>query len=88
MSEIADMLKRESYDNVKTKTDKNTMKCKLHVMQSVLSFDLDDSIPSLLGLKKQEYLFGKFTASRIVDIMGFITINIHCYIISGVKDNS
>ena len=30
---------------------------------------------------------GKHTANKIVDIMGFNTINIHCNIICGVKDN-
>ena len=30
---------------------------------------------------------GKFTTQKIDDIMGFSTINIHCNIISGAKDN-
>ena len=33
------------------------------------------------------YKKGECTSQKIVDIMGFSTINIHCNVISGVKDN-
>ena len=34
------------------------------------------------------YEQGKYTSQKIIDIMSFSTINIHCNLISGVKDNS
>ena len=59
----------------------------MDVLQSILNFNLDNSIASLLGIEKQVYHFGKNTANKIVDTIGFNTINIHCNTISGIKDN-
>ena len=47
----------------------------------------ENSTAPLLGLRKTVYKKGKYTSQKIVDIMGFNTINIHCNVISGVKDN-
>ena len=63
------------------------MKCKMEIKQGVLSFDVENSIGSLLGFRKVLYRAGTYTSQKIVDIMGFNTINIHCNIISGAKDN-
>ena len=52
-----------------------------------VDFDVDNSIASLLGVKEQNYSTGIYTANKIVDIMGFNTINIHFNFISGIKDN-
>ena len=63
------------------------MKCKMEIKQGALSFDVENSIGSLLGFRKVLYRAGTYTSQKIVDIMGFNTINIHCNIISGAKDN-
>ena len=55
--------------------------------QGALSFDVENSIASLQGFRKVNYKKGKYTSQKIVDIMGFSTINIHCSVISRVKDN-
>ena len=55
--------------------------------QGALSFDVDNSIAPLLGFGKIVYKQAKYTSQKIIDIMRFSTINIHCNIISGVKDN-
>ena len=44
-------------------------------------------VASLLGFDEQIYSRGKYTTNKIIDIMGFNTINIHCNIISRAKDN-
>ena len=59
--EIADIIKQETYGNVIIliiQADKKTMKSKMHEIQSVLSFHLDNSIASLLGSKTQLNHFG------------------------------
>ena len=58
----------------------------MEIKQRALSFDVDNSIASLLGFRKVVYKPGKYTSQKIIDIMGFSTINIHCNLISGVKD--
>ena len=88
MSEIADIIKKETYGNVTIEADKNAMKYNMHVIQRVLSFDTDNSVALLLVFKKQVHLFVIYTASIIFDIRGFITININCIFISGMKDYS
>ena len=55
--------------------------------QGVIDFDLEKSVESLLGFDRQLYSRGKYTTNKIIDIMDFKTINIHCKIISGAKDN-
>ena len=67
--------------------DQNTMKCKMEIKQGVLSFDVENSIGSLLGFRKIFCRAGTYTSQKIFDIMGFDTINIHCNIISRAKDN-
>ena len=52
-----------------------------------LEFDIENSIAPLLGFRKVVYKQGKYTSQKIIDIMGFSTINVHCNVISGVKDN-
>ena len=41
----------------------------------------------ITGLQKNSLKKGKYTSQKTVDTMGFSTINIHCNVISGVKDN-
>ena len=57
------------------------------IKHGAISFDIRNSIASLLGFRKIVYKKGKYKSQTIVDIMGFITNNIHCNVISGVKDN-
>ena len=85
--EIAEILKEETNGNVIIEPKKNTMKCKMEVLQGVIKFDVENSVASLLGFDKQIYSRGKYTTNKIIDIMGFNTINIHCNIISKAKDN-
>ena len=87
LSEIAEIIKEETEGNVIIEVDKNTMKCKMEIKQGVLSFDVENSMRSLLGFRKVLYRAGTYTSQKIVDIMGFNTINFHCNIISGAKDN-
>ena len=61
------------------------MKCLMEINQGAISFDVENSIASLLGFRKAVYKQGKYTSQKIVDIMGFSTINILCNVISGVK---
>ena len=85
--EIAELLKEETNGNVKIESDKNTMKSLMEVKQSAINFDIENSIAPILGFRKIVNEQGKYTSQKIVDIMGFSTINIHCNVISGVKDN-
>ena len=59
----------------------------METKQGSLNFDIENSIAPLLGFRKIVYKQGKNTFQKIIHIMGFSTINIHCYVISGVKDN-
>ena len=85
--EIAELMKEETNGNVIIESDKNTMKSLMEVKQGAINFDIKNSIAPLLGFRKIVYKKGKYTSQKIVDIMGFSTINIHCNVISGVKDN-
>ena len=85
--EIAELIKEETNGNVIIESDKNTMKSLIEVKQGAINFDIENSIAPLLGFRKLVYEQGKYTSQKIVDIMGFRTINIHCNVISGVKDN-
>ena len=53
----------------------------MEIKQGAINFDLENSIAPLLGFRKIVYKEGKFTSKKIVDIMGFSTINIHCNVI-------
>ena len=87
LTEIAELIKDETDGIVIIEPDKNTMKCLMEIKQGTVSFDVENSIASLLGFRKAVYKQGKYTSQKIVDIMGFSTINIHCNVISGAKDN-
>ena len=63
------------------------MKCFMEKKQGAIKFDVENTIFSLLGFRKAVYKQGKYTSQKIVDIMGCSTINFHCNVISGVKDN-
>ena len=87
LTEIAELIKVETEGNVIIEPDMNTMKWKMEIKQGALSFDVENSIASLLGIRKVVHKQGKYTSQKIIDIMGFSTNNIHCNVISGVKDN-
>ena len=86
LTDIAELIKEETDGNVIIEPDRNTMISRMEIKQGALSFDVENSIASLLGFRKVVYKKGKYTSQKIVDIMGFSTINIHCNVISGVKD--
>ena len=87
LTDTAELRKEETNGNIIIEPDKNTMKCLMEKKQGVISFDVENSIAALLGFRKIVYEQGKYISQKIVDIMGFSTINIHCNVISGVKDN-
>ena len=87
LTEIAELIKEETDGNVIIELDKNTMKCLMEIKQGAISFDIENSLASLLGFRKIIYKKGRYKSQKIIDIMGFSTINIHCNIISGAKDN-
>ena len=87
LTDIAELLKKETDGNVIIEPDKNTMKCLMEIKQGALSFDIENSLASLLGFRKVIYKKGRYKSQKIIDIMGFSTINIHCNVISGAKDN-
>ena len=86
LTEIAELIKEETNGNVIREPDKNTMKSLMEIKQGAINFDIENSIAPLLGFRKIVNK-GKYTSQKIVDIMGFSTINIPCNVISGVKDN-
>ena len=85
--EVAELINEETNGNVIIEPDKNTMKYMMEIKQGSLNFDIENSIAPLLGFRKIVYKQGKYISRKIIDIMGFSTINIHCNVISGVKDN-
>ena len=63
------------------------MKILIEIKQGAINFDIENSIAPLLGFRKIVYKKVKYTSQKIVDNMGFCTINFHRNVISGVKDN-
>ena len=86
LTEIAELIK-ETKGNGIIEPDRNTMKCKMEIKQGAINFDVENSIASLLGFRKKVYEQTKYASQNFIDIKGFSTINIHCNVISGVKDN-
>ena len=86
LTEIAELRKEETAGNVIIEADKNTMKIIMEIKQGTLSFDVENSIASFLGFRKIVYKPGNNTSQKVIDIIGFSTISIHCSVISGVKD--
>ena len=86
LTEIAELTKEETNGNIIIESDKNTMKCLLEIKQGAINFDIENSIAPFLGFRKIVYKQLKYTSQKIIDIMGFSTISIHCNVLSGVKD--
>ena len=59
LTDIAESIKDETDCNVIIEPDKNTMKCLMEIKQGALSFDIENSIASLLGFRKIVYKKGK-----------------------------
>ena len=87
LTDITELIKEETDGNVIIEPNKNTMKCLMEIKQGAISFDVENSIASLLGFRKIVYKKGKYISQKIVHIMVFSTVNIHSNVISGVKDN-
>ena len=85
--EIAELIKEETNGNVIIEPEKNIMKSLMETKQGAINFDIENSIAPLLGFRKIVYEQGKYTSQKTIDFMGFGTINIHCNVISDVKDN-
>ena len=66
LTDIADLIKEEVDGNVIIEPDKNTMKCIKEIKQGGLSYDVENSIASLLGFRKIFYKKGKFTSQKII----------------------
>ena len=86
LTDIAELIKEETDGNFIIELDKNTMKCLMEIKQGALSFDIENSLASLLGFRKIIYKRGRYKSQKIIDIIDFNNINIHCNIISGGKD--
>ena len=52
LTDIAELIKKETDGNDIIEPDKNTMKCLREIKLEVLSFDIENSIASLLGFRK------------------------------------
>ena len=87
LTEIAELIKKETNGIDIIEPDKNTMKSLMEIKQGAINFDIENSIAPLLGFRKIGYKKGKYTSQKIVDIMDFSTINNQYNLISGVKDN-
>ena len=87
LTDIAELIKEETDGNVIIGPDKNTMKCLMEIKQGALSFDIENSLALLLEFRKIIFKKGRYKSQKIIDFMGFSTINIHCNVISGAKDN-
>ena len=86
--EIAELInKEETNGNVIIEPDKNTMEGIMEIKQCSLNFDIENSIDPLLGFRKIVFKQGKYTSQNVIDFMSFSTIDIHCNVISVVKDN-
>ena len=59
LTEIAELIKEETDGNVIIEPDKNTMKCLMEIKQGTISFDVENTIASLLGFRKAVYKQGK-----------------------------
>ena len=55
LTDIAELIKEETDGNVIIEPDKNTMKCLMEIKQGALSFDIENSLASLLGFRKIIY---------------------------------
>ena len=88
LADKAEFIEKETGSNVIIQWDKNTMKCMMELKRVAISFDVDNSIASLPGFRKNLYKSGKCTSEKFFDRMGFNNINFHCKVISGVNDNS
>ena len=55
--------------------------------QGAINFDIENSIAPLLDFRKIVYEQGKYKSQKIIDILGFSSVNIHCSVICGVKGN-
>ena len=77
LTDIAELIKEETDGNVIIEPDKNTMKCLMEIKQGALSFDIENSLASFLGFRKILYKKGRYKSQKIIDILGFSTINIH-----------
>ena len=64
------------------------MKCLMEIKQGAINFDVANSIASLLGFRKKYMIKVNMHLKKIIDIMGFSTININCNLISGDNGNS
>ena len=87
LTDIAELIKEESDGNVIIEPNRNTMKCLMEIKQGALCFDIDNSLASLLGFRKIIYKKRRYKSQKIIDIMDFCTIKIHCNVISGAKNN-
>ena len=87
LTDIAELIKEETDGNVIIEPDKNTMNSLVEIKQGALTFDIENTLASLLGFIKIFYKKGRYKSQKIIDIMGFSAINIHCNVISGTQVN-
>ena len=55
LTDITELIKKETDGNVIKEPDKNTMKSLMEIKQGAISYDVENSIASLLGFRKIVY---------------------------------
>ena len=50
------------------------MKCLMEIKQGALSFDIENSLASLLGFRKIIYKKGRYKSQKIIDIMVLVLL--------------
>ena len=65
LTDIAELIKKETDGNVIIEPDKNTMKYLIEIKQGALSFDIENSLASLLGFRKIIYKKGRYKSQKM-----------------------
>ena len=79
LTDIAELIKEETDGNVIIEPDKNTMKSLMEIKQGAISFDIENSIASLLGFKKIVFKKGNINLRKllilwVLELLTFIVI--------------
>ena len=68
------------------KPNNSTLKCIMNINKGYkVSFDVENSLASVLGFEKREYFTGRWESERPVDILKVNSILIYCDIITGSR---
>ena len=65
LTEIAQLINKETDGNVIIESDKNTMNFLMEIKQAAINFDIENSIAPLLGCIKKVYKQGKYAYQNV-----------------------